>query len=364
MSPRRESSPDALAEYERKRHFDATPEPSGADNDVGPSGINRFVVHEHHARRLHWDLRLERDGVLVSWAIPNGIPADPQHNRKAVHVEDHPLDYIDFAGTIPAGNYGAGEISIWDRGTYECEKWSPGKVTVVFHGDQLNGRYALFRAGKTEKDWMIHRMDPPVDPTAAEMPEFITPMLAKRGRLPVDESDWAFEVKWDGKRALARSEPGRLALLDRDGEDITATFPELRTLNRALGSRSAMLDGEVVAFDAGGRPSVSALKERTKLRGDTAIRRHAQASPVTYIIFDLLWLDGHSLLELPYTERRAQLEALNLAGERWQVPAFHRGDGPALLTASAGLGLTGIVAKRLESRYTPGRRDWVEIKNS
>ncbi len=153
-----------LGEYQRKRSFDATPEPEPGPVDAGV-GVARFVVHEHHATRLHWDLRLEHDGALVSWAVPNGIPQDPEHNRKAIHVEDHPLSYIDFEGTIPAGNYGAGEVRVWDRGTYTCEKWETGKVVIVFQGERLNGRYALFRAGKTRRTgssigWTRREMQP------------------------------------------------------------------------------------------------------------------------------------------------------------------------------------------------------------
>jgi bifunctional non-homologous end joining protein LigD len=151
----------------------------------------------------------------VSWAVPNGIPEDPKHNRKAVHVEDHPLSYIDFHGTIPAGNNGAGEVSIWDEGTYECEKWEPGKVVVIFHGQQLQGRYALFHAGRAEKDWMIHRMDAPSDTSAQEMPEFVQPMLARLSTLPVEQSEWAFEVKRDGVRAITHSQPGRISFRSR-----------------------------------------------------------------------------------------------------------------------------------------------------
>jgi bifunctional non-homologous end joining protein LigD len=323
-------------------------------------------VHEHHARRLHWDLRLERDGVLVSWAIPNGIPADPRHNRKAVHVEDHPLDYIDFHGTIPQGSYGAGEVAIWDSGTYACEKWEPEKVVVVFDGGRLDGRYALFHAGRSERDWMIHRMDSPADATVEEMPDSIEPMLARLSTMPKDEAGWAFEVKWDGVRAIARSEPGRLHLITRNGNDVSAAYPELRALNRALGSRSALLDGEIVAFDEDGKPSFQALQPRIHLRGETAVRRRAAEHPVTYVIFDLLWLDGHSLLDLPYTERRKQLAALELDGEHWRVPAHHEGTGTALLAATREQGLEGVVAKRLDSRYAPGRRDgsWLKIKHS
>jgi len=364
--------PRGLAEYRRKRRFDETPEPRGRrraradDNGAAPAEPGgRFVVHEHHARRLHWDLRLERDGVLASWAIPNGIPDDPRRNRKAVHVEDHPLEYIDFHGTIPSG-YGAGEVMIWDSGTYTCEKWLPQRVIVAFEGEKLRGRYALFKAGRTDKDWMIHRMDPPQDATATEMPPFVEPMLARLSTMPANEDRWAFEVKWDGVRAIARSEPGRLRFITRNGNDVSAAYPELRALNRALGSHTAMLDGEIVAFDEQGRPSFQALQPRIHQRGEAAIRRLMAQTPVTYAIFDLLWLDGHSLLELPYAERRKLLTALHLDGEHWRVPAHHEGNGSALLAATAEQGLEGVVAKRLDSRYAPGRRDgaWLKIKNS
>ena len=363
MATRQRQTPKQLATYKRKRQFDATPEPSGGGSASAATG-QRFVVHEHHARRLHWDLRLERDGVLVSWAVPNGIPDDPKRNRKAIHVEDHPLEYIDFHGEIPAGNYGAGEVSIWDHGTYELQKWRPDEVIVVFNGARLSGRYALFRAGKDEKDWMIHRMDPAVDATAEPMPEFVAPMLAKLSTLPPDESQWAFEVKWDGVRAIAHSEPGQLRLLSRNGNDVTAAYPELRALNRALGSHRALLDGEIVAFDRAGRPSFQQLQLRMHLRGEAAVRRQAEGAPVTYMIFDLLWLDGHSLMGLPYSERRARLEQLGLDAERWHVPEAFVGEGSSLLAATRERGIEGVIGKRLDARYVTGRSSsWIKVKN-
>ena len=247
---------------------------------------------------------------------------------------DHPLDYIDFHGTIPQGSYGAGEVTIWDRGTYTVEKWEPRKVVVAFDGERLHGRYALFHAGRAEKDWIIHRMDAPADPTAQEMPAFVEPMLARLSAMPPDEERWAFEVKWDGVRAIARSEPGRLQLVTRNGNDVTAAYPELRAVNRALGSHAAILDGEIVAFDEQGKPSFQALQPRIHQRGEAAVRRLAEANPVTYAIFDLLWLDGHPLTSLPYTERRERLAALRLDGEHWRVPAHHLGAGTALLEAT------------------------------
>jgi bifunctional non-homologous end joining protein LigD len=363
-TPQGKAGSGKLGEYRRKRNFQTTPEPYGRSEPQVPEA--RFVVHEHHATRLHWDLRLEHDGALASWAIPNGIPEDPRHNRKAIHVEDHPLSYLDFAGTIAAGNYGAGEVTVWDSGTYTCQKWRSEEILVTFSGERLRGRYALFQAGGTEKDWMIHRMDPPVDPTAEEMPDFTEPMLARLATLPANESAWAFEVKWDGVRAIAHSRPGRIRLLSRNGNDVTAAYPELRALNRALGSHSAILDGEIVAFDDAGRPSFEALQSRMHLRGEAAVRRRAQATPVTYVLFDLLWLDGHSLTGLPYTERRSRLDALELDGERWCTPEFHVGEGSALLAATREQGLEGVIAKRLDSPYTPGRRSdmWLKVKHS
>jgi len=213
---------------------------------------------------------------------------------------------------------------------------------------------------------MIHRMNPSPDPTAPELPERIEPMLARLSTLPAHESDWAFEVKWDGVRAIARSQPGRIRFLSRNGNDVTAAYPELRALSRTIGSHEAILDGEIVAFDSAGRPSFEALQPRMHQRGEAAVRRLARATPVTYVLFDLLWLDGHSLIDLPYTERRARLDALKLDGEHWRTPAFHVGDGAALLAATREQGLEGVVAKRLDSRYAPGRRDggWLKIKHS
>jgi bifunctional non-homologous end joining protein LigD len=353
-----------LSEYRRKRDFGATPEP-GADGAGEATERRRFAVQEHHARRLHWDLRLERDGALASWAIPNGIPEDPAENRKAVRTEDHPLEYLEFEGEIPAGQYGAGTMQVWDRGTYDCEKWRDDEVIVVFHGERLNGRYVLFRAGRDAKDWMIHRMDPPADPAREPMPERISPMLARLGELPRDEAGWGFEIKWDGVRAISYVQPGRLRLESRNLKDITARYPELRGLTAQLGSRAAVLDGEIVAFGDDGRPDFGRLQQRMHVTSEARVRRLASAVPVVYAIFDVLYLEGRTLMDLPYAERRERLEALDLAGPAWQVPAYHRSDGAALLEATRNQGLEGVVAKRLDSRYEPGRRSscWVKVKN-
>lgn len=356
---------DRLSDYRAKRDFHETPEPTPTAAGDEPPLRPRFVVQQHSAQRLHWDLRLEHEGALASWALPRGIPEDPRRNHKAVHTEDHPLEYLDFHGEIPAGSYGAGTMTIWDHGTYEVQKWRADEVIVVFHGERLSGRYALFRAGG-DRDWLIHRMDAPADPDAEPMPEQVAPMLARPGRLPAAEDGWAYEIKWDGVRALAYCRPGEVLLESRSQRDITRTYPELRALARVMGSRSALLDGEIVALDEAGRPSFSRLQERMHVESDSAARRRAERTPVVYMIFDLLYLEGHSLMKLSYDERRERLEALELHGAAWQTPAAHLGDGATLLAATARQGLEGLVAKRRDCPYEPGRRSpgWLKVKNT
>jgi bifunctional non-homologous end joining protein LigD len=350
---------DRLDEYRSRRKPGRTPEPAGRG---GGGRDDRFVIQQHHARRLHWDLRLEHGGVLVSWALPRGLPDDPKQNRLAVHTEDHPVEYLDFEGEIPEGEYGAGEMRIWDRGTYETEKWEPEKVVVRLDGERARGRYAIFRT--RGDDWLIHRMDPP-DPAFEPMPARIEPMKATLSELPADDARWGFEIKWDGVRAIAYCEPGHLRLESRTRRDVTGQYPELRALLDQLGARRAVLDGELVAFDDAGRPSFQRLQRRMHVGSEAEVRRRMEAVPVTYVIFDLLYLDGRSLLGLGYEDRRSELEALELAGASWQTPAYHRGEGAALLAASREQGLEGIIAKRLASAYRPGRRsrDWLKIKN-
>jgi bifunctional non-homologous end joining protein LigD len=354
-----------LTGYRNKRDFAATPEPKGEEGTAAERP--RFVVQEHSATRLHWDLRLERDGALVSFAIPKGLPQAPKENHLAVHTEDHPLQYVEFEGEIPKGEYGAGTMKIWDHGTYDCLKWEPRKIEVWLHGERVDARYALFPIDKDDppKDWMIHRMDPPADPDREPMPAHIAPMLARAGQLPRDERQWGFEIKWDGVRAIAYSQPGELRLESRNLKDITDSYPELARLNRALSSHGAVLDGEIVAFDSDGRPSFGALQPRMHVASRTQAKRLAASTPVTYVIFDLLWLDGHSLMGLTYLERRERLTALALNGENWQTPEHLVGEGSALLQASRRQHLEGIVAKRLSSTYQPGvrTRDWIKVKS-
>lgn len=321
-------------------------------------------MQEHHARRLHWDFRLERDGVGVSWAVPKGIPADPKTNHLAVHVEDHPLEYFKFAGEIPKGEYGGGQVMIWDEGTYEPVKWNAREVMIDLHGKRLQGRYVLFQT--RGNDWMIHRMDPPQDPERQPMPKLIEPMLAKlTDKLPTPDHAWGFEFKWDGIRAVAYVDGGRVRLQSRTGEDITPRYPEIHPMGRALGSREVILDGELVALDDNGRPSFEQIQQRMGLTAENEIRRKMRDVPVTYMLFDLMWQDGHSLTERSYKERRAMLSSLNLTGASWQTPPYEVGGGAAMKQASAKAALEGVMAKQLDSRYEPGRRTgaWQKIKN-
>jgi DNA ligase D-like protein (predicted 3'-phosphoesterase) len=316
---------DRLAEYRGKRDPRRTPEPVPDERALPHGDDDTFVVQEHHASSLHWDLRFERDGVLVSWAVPKGLPWSPKTNHLAVHTEDHPLEYATFEGDIPRDEYGGGKVTIWDRGTYETEKWSEREVKVVIHGSRVSGRYVLFRT--RGKDWMIHRMDPPADPDAEPLPESLRPMRpVARTRLPRDQDAWGFEFAWGGRRLLAYVEGGRTRFTDGRGRAVDGPGGLGSRLGGQLGARPAVLDGELAVLD--GRE--------------------------TYMIFDVPHLDGRPLLDVPYRERRARLEELDLSGPAWQTAPWYPGDGDAVRGTAAGQGLPGVVAKRLDSPYEPG----------
>lgn len=335
---------DALGRYRAKRDPARTPEPvPGAGPVAGPG--NRYVIHEHRARRLHWDVRLERDGVLVSWAVPKGPPDSPRQDRLAVHTEDHPLEYLDFHGTIPAGEYGAGEMSVWDRGTYRAEKWRADEVIVVLRGERLTGRYALIR---TEGDqWLIHLMK---DQSAAgELPRGLTPMLATTGDVAgLSGSEWAFERKWDGYRLIVEIDAGELRLRSRAGNDVTARYPQLAVLAEELAGHRAVLDGEIIVDGPDGAVNVALLK---------ANPRRAE-----FVAFDLLYLDGTSLLRKRYRDRRQVLEALAATAPALRVPPRYAGSGTDALRRSERDGAEGVVAKRLDSVYLPGTRGHAWVK--
>lgn len=351
-----------LDRYEDRRDFERTPEPPGRDGG-SVDGIGRFVVQEHSARSMHWDLRLERDGVAVSWAVPRGLPALPKVNHLAKQTEDHPLEYLDFEGDIPAGSYGAGSMRIYDAGTYDTEIWDGDKVQVVLHGERLRGRYGLVRTGGN--DWLVHRMETATDPARKPMPRDLEPMMAQAASDPPRGEDWGFEIKWDGIRALVWASGGRIdRIRSRNGVDITERYPELARMGRQVGAHEVVLDGEIVAFDEEGSPSFSLLQERMQLTKPAAIRRTAQRVPVTLVLFDVLFLDGHDTTALPYRDRRRLLELLELEGSAWQTPPYDTGDGKAMLEEAHELGLEGVVAKRLDSPYQCGKRSgaWRKVK--
>jgi bifunctional non-homologous end joining protein LigD len=358
--------PSKLTTYRAKRDPQKTPEPMGATAKSATkkkSQLPTFVIQEHHARALHWDFRLERDGVLVSWALPKGLPMDPDTNHLAVHVEDHPFDYGKFEGTIPKGEYGAGQVTIWDHGTYETEKWRDKEVMVVLHGKRASGRYVLFPID--EKNWMIHRMDPA--PAYFEaMPQHVKPMLALAGELPKKDEGWAYEFKWDGVRALVYVDGGRVRAFTRNDKSLLSTFPELRDIGLHLGSRSAILDGEIVALDKDNRPNFSTLSKRLHVTSKTVIEKLRSTIPASFFAFDLLYLDGQSIMDLSYDNRREALESLKLQGETFATPpSITNTTGSKVMAISRERGLEGVVIKRRSSRYAPGLRsgEWIKVKN-
>lgn len=354
---------DKLSKYRGMRSAERTPEPVPEATDQPHGNNDTFVIQEHHATALHWDFRLERDGVLVSWAVPKGLPMDPKTNHLAVHTEDHPLDYASFEGEIPKGEYGGGKVILWDHGTYTTEKWRDNEVIVVLAGSRVSGRYVLFQTKGDQ--WMVHRMDPPPRPDWQPMPRLIQPMLATLTAAPRDDGKWAYEMKWDGIRAVVYIDGGRARVMTRNDRDVTDGYPELRQMAEETGGRQLILDGEIVSLDANGRPDFGRLQRRMHVTDPAQVRRLAAAYPISYVIFDLLYLDGRSLVDRSYDERRAALADLGLQGKSWAVPPAFEGGGQAALDSSRQFNLEGVVAKRRESKYQPGKRsrDWIKIKH-
>jgi bifunctional non-homologous end joining protein LigD len=352
---------DRLDEYRRKRDAGRTPEPVPERAPPARERENRFVIQQHHARSLHWDVRLERNGVLVSFAVPRGLPRDRNRNNLAKHTEDHPLEYLEFSGEIPAGEYGGGRMFIHDAGIYDTDKWRDDEIMVTFHGERTTGRYVFFQTGGN--DWMVRRMDP-AEPGWQSMPELIEPMTATRAAaLPEDDAAWGYELSWAGRRTIAYVSGGRVKLLDDAGAEVTSWYPELRGLGDEMAPTEAVLDGEIVAFD-GTTPSANLLARRKAPKDGGAARRAAERTPVQFLAYDLLWLEGHATVEaVGYAQRRELLEGLGIAGDHWQTPPFFPGGGAFALDAATAQGLDGIVAKRLESPYLPGRQsgDWLLI---
>jgi bifunctional non-homologous end joining protein LigD len=338
-----------LDTYRRKRNARQTPEPFGGRRR---GGRPIFVVQRHDARRLHYDFRLERDGVLASWAVPKGVPLEPGARALAVHVEDHPLEYASFAGEIPAGQYGAGTVEIWDHGTYELvEEKRNGQLTVRLDGERLHGVWTLVPAhldGKEENWLLIKRRDHDAEPLD---PKHYRPMLATLAAELPKGRDWRFEVKWDGYRALAYVRGGECELVSRNGNLLTPRFPEVaKAVPRALKTPSAVLDGEVCALDAEGRPSFSAMQQGT--------------GRLVFYVFDVLEVDGDPIVDCTLEFRQARLA--ELLDQRNQTVRISESfdDGVALLEAARAQGLEGVMAKQRGSKYCEGKRTryWLKVK--
>jgi len=336
----------SLDEYRRKRDPKRTPEPFGGRRR-GKAPV--FVVQRHDARRLHYDFRLERHGALASWAVPKGVPLEPGARALAVHVEDHPLEYARFHGEIPAGQYGAGTVEIWDEGTYELlEEKRNGQLKVRLHGSRLDGVWTLVPAhlDGDEKNWLIIRSRG----ERSGGDRTYTPMLATLETAVPRGPDWTFEVKFDGFRALAYLRGGVCELVSRNGKQLNERFPEVaRALAKAVKTPNAVVDGEITRIDPTGRSSFSELQQGS--------------GPLVYFAFDLLEADGEPLLDLPLLERRERLRSL--LDKRVTTVAFSEGfdDGDALFRAAQERHLEGVIAKRKDAPYRQRRtRDWLKIK--
>jgi bifunctional non-homologous end joining protein LigD len=344
-----------LAEYRKKRDPKKTPEPF-----TGKKGAQEpiFVIQRHDARRLHYDLRLERNGALASWAVPKGIPLETGERHLAVHVEDHPIDYATFEGEIPKGEYGAGTVEIFDSGTYELvEEKRDGGLTFRLHGKKLEGVWTLVPAklDGDQKNWLLirKRENGESSPTSHRKYAPMLAMLEDENSMPRGEG-WEFEIKWDGYRIVSRVAGGEAELRTRKDQDYTERFENVaKELVKALKTPDCVVDGEVCALDDEGRPSFSAMQQRKP------------GTPILYYLFDLLEVDGEPIIDLPLSERRGRLE--KLLDKRNRTVKFSESfdDGQALMRAAKEQRLEGVVAKRLDSRYLPGKRsrDWLKFKS-
>jgi bifunctional non-homologous end joining protein LigD len=414
-----------LDDYRRKRDFGATPEPAPGEL-VERSG--RFTVQRHRATALHYDTRLEIDGVLVSWAVPKGPTLDPAQRRLAMRTEDHPIEYLDFEGVIPRGQYGAGDVIVWDWGVFEPDPETPdpaaavrsGELKFELRGERLRGRFTLVRTDRRgrrgarddeREQWLlIHKRDATAvdgwdaedhprsvktgltndevlagaaprftaDPPAAvpgldlsgarpePMPDFIEPMRATLADRPFSDPDWLYEVKWDGYRVEAVVREDRVRLWTRNRQDAARYFPDLAEASGWIDAREAIVDGEVVALDEEGRPRFSLLQDRTGIRTGRApgTRRRGEPAPIVYQAFDLLHLDGHSLVGMPVEERKRLLRSRLRPHPLVRYAGHVEAEGEAFLDAARQQELEGVVAKLRRSAYEPGRRSrtWLKLK--
>jgi bifunctional non-homologous end joining protein LigD len=351
-----------LNRYLKMRQLGGRGSPEPATGEPTAEG-NSFVIQRHDATRLHYDLRLERDGVLVSWAVPKGLPLVHGEKHLAVQTEDHPMEYASFDGTIPEGHYGAGEVRIWDRGTYDLLEWADRKVGFRLHGERHQGEYHLVKTSRGERDWLIFlakaspETPPPKPPTWA-------PMLASGGYKPFDSKGWWFEPKFDGVRTLLYLDGEDVRLISRTGRDQSESYPELRRVYRRINATNAVVDGEIVATDENGRTSFELLQQRMNLASKSEIERMTKRIPVELVGFDLLWLDGEDWTGRPLSDRRERLHEVVMEGKGLRLMYGVAEKGTRFYQAAVENRLEGIIAKREASRYQPGKRtdDWRKIK--
>ncbi|MDX1739912.1 MAG: non-homologous end-joining DNA ligase, partial [Rhodothermales bacterium] len=350
----RHKTPEQLADYAKKREFSRTPEPRPLET-LGEG--NTFVIHRHHASHLHYDLRLEEDGTLKSWAVPRGMPPYPSLKRLAVATEDHPLEYLNFEGVIPKGQYGAGPMWIYARGKYEKTKVKKDGFYFRLSSPELTAEYRMYET--SNKQWLLERLDNPQINWLENPPDF---MFAERV-VDVPDGDYTYELKWDGIRAMIIVDEGAVRILSRNGRDITGKFPELLQADESFRNTSAVFDGEIVCLDGDGRPSFKDVIRRLHRSGEASVQRASQKSPAHCYLFDCMFLDGRSLVNDAIERRRAWLADTVRRDSPYRVNEVLE-DGHALFAAVREAGLEGIVAKESGGLYYPGRRSrtWLKVK--
>lgn len=348
-------SPEQLEAYAKKRDFERTPEPAGAAMDERG---NRFVVHRHHASRLHYDLRLEQNGVLRSWAVPKGLPPFPGVKRLAVQTEDHPIEYLKFDGKIPKGQYGAGEMWIYALGRYQITKEKKDGFYFRLNSKEITGEYRIHKMKNNE--WLLERVD---DPQVNYLHQEIQPMLSETGEMPSKSSDYVYEIKWDGIRALISVEDENIVIRTRNQNIVTAQFPELKIAAKAFRATNGLFDAEIVCLDDTGKPVFKRVINRLMSAGETNIQKLSRQNPVHCYVFDCLYLDGRALINDPLLKRREFVRDAIKPDTPYRV-SEHVEDGASLYDAAKAHDLEGIIAKKKDSRYLPGRRSdlWVKVK--
>lgn len=352
---KKHKTPEQLETYSKKRDFEKTTEP--AAKVIEGSGTS-FVIHRHHASHLHYDLRLEQDGVLKSWAVPRGLPPHPGVKRLAVQTEDHPMKYLTFDGKIPKGQYGAGEMWIYALGKYQITKDKKDGFYFRLSSKEVSGEYRIYKI--KAKEWLLERVD---SPQINYLHDTIEPMLSDIAEKPPVGDAYVYEVKWDGIRALISLEDGQIKIKTRNQNDVTKQFPELLAADKAFRATCGLFDAEIVCLDNEGKPQFKKVIHRLMSNGDNNIQKLAKSSPVYCYIFDCLYLDGRSLINEPLLKRREWLKDAVRTDGAYRISEIVE-DGDSLFEAAKELSLEGIMAKVKDGKYLPGKRSdlWQKIK--